>query len=382
MKKIWLYSALIAGAAWLNGCNPEEPAPTPSGDLLGIPYNPQSYSIKKPAHFPVVAVPADNPMTVEGVQLGRRLFYDPILSGDSSISCSSCHLPQGSFTDNKAVSKGVGQQEGTRSAMSLLNIAYVEGAFFWDGRSPTLEDQAIHPVEDPIEMHANWTNVVERLKAHPTYPALFRKAFGINDRDEITKELTAKAIAQFERILISSGTSKYDQYLAGNNDALDDEEEDGRIMYFDAAGSAGVVLPDGQCFHCHGNITMNGGNFFNNGLDSVASLSDFKDKGRFKKTGNPSDQGKFRAPTLRNIALSAPYMHDGRFQTMEEVLDQYSDNGSGVSNEDPFIRQIGFPLGNGHYSGLTPYQKQAIIKFLHTLTDTTFVNNPDIQSPF
>ena len=141
-------------------------------------------------------------------------------------------------------------------------------------------------------------------------------------------------------------------------------------------------LPDAQCFHCHGSITLTGNNYFNNGLDSVGSLDEFVDKGRFEVTGNPSDQGKFRAPTLRNIAMSAPYMHDGRFQTLEQVVDQYADNGFGVVNEDIFIGQLGFPLGNGQYSGLTEYHKKAIVKFLHTLTDTTFIKNPDIQNPF
>lgn len=382
-RTLWLASTLLAVVLLFNACNPDpvDPVPTPAGDLLDIPYNPQAYAIKKPVHFPQVPVPADNPMTYDGVQLGRRLFYDPILSADSTMSCSTCHAPQGSFTDNKAVSKGIDGLPGDRSSMSLLNIAYVTNGLFWDGRASSLEDQAIAPVENPIEMHATWINVVEKLKNHPTYPAQFRKAFGISDRDEITKELAAKAIAQFERILISSGTSKFDLYLAGNHDILDDEEEDGRIMFFDDAGNAGVNLPDAQCFHCHGTVTLNGNNYFNNGLDSVGTLDEFNDKGRFKVTGAEIDKGKFRAPTLRNITLTAPYMHDGRFQTLEQVMDQYSDNGFRVSNEDVFISQIGYPLGNGHYSGLTAYQKQALVKFLNTLTDTVFINNPDIQKP-
>ncbi len=380
-RKIGIAGATLLTICLVGACDKMCPPANEPGDLTDIPYDPKPYTIVKPAHFPPVPVPASNPMTVDGIQLGRRLFYDPILSADSSMSCSSCHLPQGSFTDNKAVSVGIDNIAGRRSSMSLLNIAYANNGLFWDGRSPNLEAQALKPVEDPIELHNTWPNVVEKLKNHPTYPALFRKAFGIVDRDSITKELAAKAIAQFERILISSGNSKFDEFQrTGDLNIFDEEELDGKLMFFDEGGNAN--LPDAQCFHCHGGITLTGNQYFNNGLDSVGSLMEFKDKGRFEVTNNPNDQGKFRAPTLRNIALSAPYMHDGRFQTLQEAVAQYADNGRGVSNEDIFIGQIGFPLGNGKYSGLSAYHIKAITKFLETLTDTDFVNNPDIQSPF
>lgn len=360
-------------------CKKDDPSPAPLVcDLTDIPYNPTAYTIKKPDNFPQIAIPPDNPMTLEGVQLGRRLFYDPILSGDSTMSCSSCHLPLGSFTDNKAVSTGIDGIAGRRSSMSLLNIAYVTTRLFWDGRVKTLEEQALKPVEDPIEMHTTWPAVIEKLKNHPEYPNDFRKAFGISSCEQITKELAAKAIAQFERILISSGTSKFDRFVRGEID-LEDEELRGKLMFFDEGAATG--LPDAQCFHCHGSITLTGNVFFNNGLDSVGSLNDFVDKGLGEFTGNPSDNGKFRTPTLRNIAMSAPYMHDGRFQTLEEVMAQYNDNGFGVINEDPFVQQIGFPV-QGHYPGLTPSQTSDIIAFLHTLTDTVFVNNPEFQNPF
>ncbi len=322
--------------------------------------------------------------------MGRRLFYDPILSGDSTMSCSTCHLPQGSFTDNKAVSTGIDGIMGRRSAMSLLNVAYATNGLFWDGRAKSLEDQALKPVEDPIEMHAKWTGVVEKLKQHPTYPELFRKAFGISSCEGITKELAAKAIAQFERILISSGTSKYDQFVDGTAE-FEDDELNGKLMYFDEGKNTVPALPDAQCFHCHGSNTLTGNNYFNNGLDSVGRLDEFVDKGRWEAiqglVSNPDTmtKGKFRAPTLRNIALTAPYMHDGRFKTLEEVMAQYNDNGFGVVNEDIFIQQIGFPVTVGsvvHYTGLTAQQTKDIIAFLHTLTDTTFIANPDIQNPF
>jgi cytochrome c peroxidase len=354
-------------------------------DLTTIPYNPVAYTIIKPAHFPEIPIPPDNPMTVDGVQLGRRLFYDPILSGDSTQSCASCHLPAGNFTDNKAFSVGIDGIAGKRSAMALINIAYATNGLFWDGRSLTLEAQALLPIEDPIELHTTWPNVINKLKQHPEYPGLFRKAFGISGCEQITKELAAKAMAQFERILISSGQSKFDQYLLGDQFALDDEALDGKLMFFDEGISSGLQLPDAECFHCHGGLTLTGNQYFNNGIDSVGALNDFVDKGRGGITGNPWDNGKFRAVTLRNIALSAPYMHDGRFQTLEEVIDHYTSGGRPAPNKDPFVHPIGFPQQSGStviYTGLTPYHKQALLKFLHALTDTTFVNNPDIQNPF
>lgn len=363
--------------------NPDPTPVPPHGiDLSGIPYSPEPYTIRKPDLYPDVPVPDSNKMTVAGVQLGRRLFYDPILSADSTLSCSGCHMPQGSFTDNKALSKGIDGLFGHRSAMSLVDAAYSTNGLFWNGRVRTLEQQALKPVTDMLEMHNTWDNVVKRLQTHADYPTYFRKAFGITNSDDITKELVAKAIAQFERILISSGTSKYDQFLKTNNlDLFDDEELDGYLMFFDQGGQ--YNLPDAQCFHCHGTFNLlSSNNYFNNGLDSVASLDDFVDKGLGEFTGKRSDNGKFRVPTLRNIAMSAPYMHDGRYQTLEQVVAQYSDNGFKVENEDIFIGQVGFPLGNGKYSGLTAYQQHAIVKFLHTLTDTAFVNNPDIQNPF
>ncbi|MBK9338246.1 MAG: cytochrome C peroxidase [Lewinellaceae bacterium] len=382
--RVLLLLALVPSLVFWQACkeDPTDPG-EPGVDLTGIPYAPQAYALIKPDHFPQVPIPPDNPLTVDGVQLGRRLFYDPILSGDSTQSCASCHLPQGSFTDNLAVSVGIDGIGGRRSAMSLLNIAYATNGLFWDGRSPSLEDQALRPVEDPIEMHNTWTNVIAKLKVHPTYPELFRKAFGIKNTREMTKELAARAIAQFERILISSGTSKFDQYLQGNRDILDDDELDGKLMYFEEGGPAG--LPDAQCFHCHGGITLTGNQYFNNGLTEAATLDDFVDKGRGEVSKNPSDNGKFRSPTLRNVALTAPYMHDGRFQTLEEVLDHYGTHGKNSPNKDPLIPQVGYPIPGSsplQYTELLPKHKQALVKFLHTLTDTTFVNNPDIQNPF
>ena len=192
-------------------------------DLSEIPFDPTSYELTIPDHFPQMIIPEDNQLTVEGVELGRHLFYDPILSIDFSMSCSSCHLPEGNFTDNEALSAGVDGTLGRRSSMSLLNIGFNNNGLFWDGRVATLEEQALLPVEDPVELHGMWPDIEHRLRVHDEYPSRFRKAFGITDTIEINRFLAVKAIAQFERTLISSGNSKYDRVIAGT-DVFTDEE--------------------------------------------------------------------------------------------------------------------------------------------------------------
>ncbi|MDB4442885.1 c-type cytochrome [Saprospiraceae bacterium] len=339
------------------------------GDLSYIPYSPQAFSITKPDGFPSMFIPTDNSMTLDGIELGKHLFFDPILSADSTMSCSSCHSPSLSFTDGGATSTGIDGISGLRSSMSLLNIGYVEKGLFWDGRSINLEDQALDPVEDPIELHDTWENVEIKLKDHPSYPKKFRMAFGIEDRSEITKELAVKAIAQFERTLIGA-SSKYDKVIFQGLAAFTDSEDRGMRMFTDAQGG----LPDAECAHCHALHLGTTDGFFNNGLDSVGSLKDFIDLGLGGVTQDTFDNGKFRAPTLRNIALTAPYMHDGRFETLEEVVDFYNEspNHNNAANIDVNIRPL----------GLTSEQKQDLVNFLHTLTDTTFTTKPAFQSPF
>ena len=361
---------LFAGLIF-NACADDE-TPTLPGDLEHIAYDPRPYDLVIPEGFPPMSIPEDNPLTVDGVQLGHFLFYDPILSKDSSMSCSSCHLPEGSFTDNLALSPGVDGLEGKRSAMSLINAGFYTNGFFWDGRSATLEHQALQPVENPVELNTQWETVEGRLRKHTDYPARFRKAFGIADSKEISRDLAVKAIAQFERTLISSGTSKYDRKFLNHEIGIDFSEEEfrGYDLFFDTPGSP---LPDGQCFHCHNAPLFTINQYFNNGLQEAATLNDFPDPGRGAVTGKQIDNGKMRAPTLRNIMLTAPYMHDGRFQTIEEVLDFYNE---GLHYADNLDDNLVIPLG------LTPQMKLDIIAFLHTLTDTAFVNNPQFSNPF
>ena len=333
--------------------------------MTQIPFLFEPYTLEKPSYFlsPVEAV--DNKMSVAGVELGRKLFFDPVLSADSTMSCSSCHLQKNGFTDLLATSKGIDGIAGSRSSMALINLAFIKSGFFWDGRSSTLEEQALIPVEDPIEMHNTWSNVINKLQLDKDYPTLFRKAFGIENKVEISKELAAKAIAQFERSLVSSN-SKYDRVLRGE-EKYTDLELYGLFMYTDEDPD----IPDAECGHCHSLPMATADAFFNNGLDEALTLEEFTDKGLGNVTNIKIDNGKFKAPTLRNIMLTPPYMHDGRFATIEEVIDHYNSGGKDAPNKDSLIKPL----------GLNAFQKSALKAFISTLTDTSFVNNSSFGKP-
>ena len=345
-----------------------------SGDLTHITYSPESYALTIPQGLPKLPDSIINKLTKEGVQLGRHLFYDPVLSSDSTMSCSSCHNPHKGFTDNLAVSPGVTGMTGNRSSMTALNAIYSNRypgfynvGLFWDGRADNLEKQAIEPVQNPIELHEVWPNVVIKLKRHSMYPEMFRKAFGISNKEDITKELAVKAIAQFESILLTGGQSVYQKQKRGEI-FFEADQQEGSDLYF----NQDLSIPDAQCFHCHADPLLMANDFFNNGIDSVKSLDDFADKGRGGVTKVRFDNGKFKAPSLYNIILTAPYMHDGRFKTLEEVIDHYNSGGHVADNKNAFI----LPLG------LNNREKKSLLAFLKTLTDTSFLENPDVLSPF
>lgn len=339
-------------------------------ELITGPYAPTSYNLEIPSFLGQPNIPANNPLTEEGILLGRMLFFDPILSADSSMSCFSCHFPEQSFTDGMPLSVGIQGLETQRSSMSLANMVLLEKDFFWDGRAASLEDQAFLPVEAHDELNDSWDNVELKLRRHNDYPRLFRAAFGIERTGELTRELAVKAIAQFERTIIS-GNSKYDK-VVWLNDLSEEftEEEQLGLELFEV--ETAITLEHPGCTHCHSGPNLTDNKFHNNGLDNVSSLTDFTDLGRGAISGVVFDNGTFRTPTLRNIALTAPYMHDGRFNTLEEVLDNYAQGGHGVENENVNIRPF----------DLTEEEKQALIAFLHTLTDTSFINNPALQNPF
>lgn len=312
-------------------------------------------------HIIAPVIPNDNPQTVEGVALGKKLFFDTILSADGTQSCFSCHSPENAFTDNTATSNGVDGNFGTRNSMPLFNLAWnYNERFTWDGKELSLERQALEPVQNPIELHSNWDDVVDRLQLHSAYPKLFQKAFNTNT---ITKALVAKAIAQFERTLISAN-SKFDKYTLGET-SLTVQELNGLDLF--------LREDKGDCFHCHGspnNPLWTDNAFHNNGLDAT-----FTDLGLGGVTGDPNDNGKFRTPSLRNLAFTAPYMHDGRFATIDAVINHYSEGLQNSTTIDPLMKKV----DEGGVQ-LTLQEKADLKAFLLTLTDTSFTTNPNFQN--
>lgn len=317
--------------------------------------------------FPTMPVAANNPVTVEGVALGRLLFYDPILSLDSTISCSSCHQQAYAFSDGPLqFSKGISGEPLTRNTMPLYNLAWYKG-YFWDGRAATIEDQVFFPVRHAKEMGLNWKIAEQRLNRHNIYRPLFYKAFATATIDSV---LIAKAIAQFERTLISN-QSKYDRALRMEVILSKDEYAGFELINDQSMGN---------CLHCHvtdaSPLGTNGG-FANNGLDRANLPSDYPDSGLGGITGKAREVGQFKVPSLRNITVTAPYMHDGRFSTLEEVLQFYNNDVHATLNLDPVLK---------HQSkqGLqfTAVEIQQIIAFLETLTDSIFLTDPKFSNPF
>jgi len=330
-------------------------------DSLAINYNPQAsiendsctyfntpYVIETPYGFPDMNIPYNNPMTVEGISLGEKLFKDPILSANNTLACINCHQQNLSYSDFNQFSTGIDNIEGTRNATALINIGW-NTSFNWDGSSLTLEEQAFEPVTNPIEMHNNWGNVETLLNSHIEYPNLFKEAFNINYIDSIH---IVKAIAQFERTLISAN-SKLDRYL-NNEEQLTISELNGYAIF---------NTEKGDCFHCHSSQLFMDNQFHNNGLD----IEPFTDLGRAKFTGYSSDNGKFKTPTLRNIELTAPYMHDGRFSSLEEVVEHYDSGGKYSTTIDPLMKKLGVGLQ------LTNQEKIDLVSYLKTLTNQEFI---------
>lgn len=330
----------------------------------------QPYTLEEPTHFPKMNIPADNPMTVQGVELGRKLFYEKRLSGDNSMSCGGCHMPQSGFSDPEKFSTGIDGLKGDRNSMALVNLGY-QKFFFWDGRAKTLEEQILGPVPNPIEMHQSWKNATLKISADAVYRTEFHAAFGT---DEIDEYAITKAIAQFLRTMIS-GKSKYDVlYKEENNFTLSAEDQVvfGQITNEEKAGyDLFLSLNGGDCVHCHNGPLMQLNIFANNGLDAT-----FSDLGKGGVTGLPQDMGHFKVPSLRNIAQTAPYMHDGRFETLDEVIEHYS---SGIQLSSTISPTIEFAALGGVQLDLQ--EKDLIKKFLLTLTDEDFLKNPKFAPP-
>ncbi len=391
MKKIFFGTSIFIFLL-IAACNPDAPLIDPftkyDNDILtAIAYNPTAYTLMKPLDFPNPIIPADNPMTVEGIELGRRLFYDPILSGDSTMSCASCHKQEYAFADNLPVNVGINGIQGTRNPPPLFNLAFVPNALNWDGSGGILETQAIIPITSTIELHETLGNLAFKLKRHTLYPTWFRQAFGISKKGEITDELARKALAQFIRTMVShqSKLDKSEGYVTGPRPFLTDSERRGELIFLNEddviKGWNGTdsIRNDKECLHCHKNGRLFTNNaFINNGLTPTSNLLNFPDLGLGGFNNNLVDNGKFRTPSLRNIELTAPYMHDGSLATLEDVLDHYSLHLQNSPNLDGILsaRLTGLPIT------FTQQEKTDLINYLKTLTDTTFTNDPAFSNPW
>lgn len=325
------------------------------------------YKFPELKFFPKMPVSEKNPVTIEGAELGRHLFYDPILSSDKKMSCSSCHNQASAFSDSpNAFSNGRNGTTMKRNTMALFNLAWYP-AFFWDGRAKSIEEQVFHPVREYNEMNLDWKIAANRLEKSKFYKTKFIQAFGNIKIDSVQ---ISYVIAQFLRTLISY-QSKYDQVIKGKVLFTKDEYEG-----FNLANDQ----TKGDCIHCHitdGDALGTTLVFSNNGLDAVSNPNDYKDKGRGSITGKTTDNGKFKVPSLRNLAFTAPYMHDGRFNTLEEVINFYSEGlqkSANIDSKMEFVHQGG--------AKLTSEDKRKIIAFLLTLSDSSFISNQEFSNPF
>ncbi|MEM7660490.1 MAG: cytochrome c peroxidase [Bacteroidota bacterium] len=336
---------LILLLVFTNACKPDPPI---DQDLVEM-------ELEVPNGFPRAIVPEDNPVTQAKIDLGKKLFYDRLLSRDRDLNCASCHFPEHAFADPRRLSVGHGGATGTRNAPPLFNLMYHQ-EFFWDGANPTLETQTLFPIESDFEMNLSIGELVDRLNADPEYPAMFERVFN----DSITPRGIVQAIATFERTMISGG-SKYDDFVAAGFDStlFTPQEWRGYQLFF-------METADGkhaECFHCHGGFNFDDpeGRYRNNGL-----YLDYEDEGRYLVTGDDRDRGKFKVPSLRNIEHTAPYMHDGSLATLEEVMEHYATGGQLHQNRDLLMSNI----------ELDSSQQAEIIAFLKTLSDPDFMTNP------
>ena len=323
-------------------------------------YSPHPFTLS--ARFPRPNLPLDNPLLTERVNLGKKLFHDTQLSKNNTVSCASCHVQKNAFSDSRSLSTGSLGLPGTRHSMPLFNLAW-KSSFFWDGRSPSLRDQVLLPIQDHLEMNEDLTNVVEKISRDSTYVAAFQRAFSTDTQEQtITTEKIALALENF-LLTLTSYDSKFDQAMQGKAE-LSQLEEQGMSLFFTEfeprSGKRGA-----DCFHCHGGANFSDHQFHNNGLSTTQDL------GRYIVTNDPADKYKFSTPSLRNIDLTPPYMHDGRFQNLEQVIDHYSDPIPISATLDP-------NLAKHPKSGLqlTPQEKAALVAFLKTLSDPQFWKSP------
>jgi len=335
-------AAALAGlCCCLSGCAEH----APSGSEAPPPVVPQ------PAGFPAFVAPADNEPTPERFELGRRLFYDRRLSRTGDISCSSCHVQKYAFSDPNALSMGVDGQVGTRNASALVNLAWGR-SFFWHGGAVSLEVQAVGPIKNPIEMDTSLATVANRLVADGAVASAFQEAYAAPP----SESTIPMALATFVRGLVSAN-SPYDRWRAGDDDALSPAAKRGQAIFDGERG---------ECFHCHA-----GYNFTNNTFKNDGTVADDPDPGRQEITLSAADFGLFKIPTLRNVAVSGPYMHDGSLATLDDVIASYVAGGRGHPNTDPTIRPL----------DLDAEDEADLRAFLQALTDDDFLTDPRFAAP-
>ena len=325
-----------------------------------LPETPYNYArVPLPPHMAVIRtnIPEDNPITDHGAALGRVLFYDKRLSANETTACASCHLQEYAFSDPEQFSTGFAGGKTPRNAMGLANGRFLQAdQFFWDARVESLEELILLPIQNPIEMGSTLEQAVGKVAAAPFYPPLFQKAFG---SPEVTSERIAKAVAQFIRAMVSY-QSKYDQGVATGFRNFTGQEYFG-LQLFNAQAN--------RCARCHLSDTQILIFPRSNGLDLV-----YSDKGMGSITGDEFDDGRFKPPSLRNVGLTGPYMHDGRFATLQDVLEHYSSGIQSHKNLGSFLPEKGL--------NLTARQRNAMEAFLHTLTDQAFISDPKFSDPF
>ncbi len=332
-----------------------DPASQTGLEAARLPTASTPYQLPLSPSFPSPALPEDNPLTAQRVELGRRLFHEKALSRDGSLACATCHQTESALSDPRRFSAGVEGRLGHRNAMPLFNLAW-KRSFFWDGRAEGLRNQVLQPIEDHKEMDASLEQVAAKLRATEVYPRLFNEAFGSS---EITSERLALALENFLLSRLSQD-SKFDRAMRGEEKLTELEQRGFDLFMTEREPRLGSL--GGDCFHCHGGPLFTDHQFRNNGL-----AIDESDLGRFLSSGIALDRGSFATPSLRNVAVTAPYMHDGRFATLEEVLDHYSEGVQRTDTLDPNLAK--HPDGGLR---LEPNDKAALIAFLKTLTDDRF----------
>ncbi|MGK0389795.1 MAG: cytochrome c peroxidase [Maribacter sp.] len=354
----------------------EEPGEIDS-DVLNLPTNYFNYAnIDLPNYYetPPVAnadnTPGNNQITDAGATLGRVLFYDANLSGNNTISCSSCHSQSNSFTDPDQFSTGFEGGLTGRNSMSLANARYYNnGRFFWDERAATLEDQVLMPIQDHVEMGMELTDLVPKLQALDYYPTLFDDAFGTTD---VSSDRISRALAQFIRSMVSF-ESKYDEALASVNGNVNGNTQFANFTEQENLGYQIFNTNRGNCSSCHDTEAHIAPTARNNGM-----YVDYLDNGLGDVTGNANDNGRFKVPSLRNVALTAPYMHDGTMTTLQEVVQHYNSGVQAHPNLDNRLTQGNQP----RRLNLNQQEQQALISFMNTLTDNSFITDEKYSDPF